>query len=121
MSEIATVEIVLFEIAGTRYGADMTQVRRIGKASEVESVGRPLGSATKGKRALIFTPDGTREVGLPIDRLLGVHTVPIDDLRRMPIAAPSPFVIGAWIDHDQAILLVDLPATNPFRPETNHA
>lgn len=121
MSAVATVEIVLFEIGGTRYGTDMTQVRRIGKSSEVELVGLPLGAISQGKRALIFTAESHREIGLPIDELLGVHSVPLDDLRRMPLVAQSPFVIGVWIDRDRPILLVDLQATNPFRPESSHA
>lgn len=119
MSE-PTVDLVIFEIGGTRYGADMTQVRRIGKPNEVESVGRPLGAAIEGKRALVFSPDGQHEVALVIDRLLGVESAAHHDLRRMPLAAPSPFVIGAWLDRGQPVLLVDLLATNPFRSEAQH-
>lgn len=115
------IDLVIFEISGVRYGADLTQVRRIGKSNEVESVGRPLGRAEEGHRALVFTPDGQREVALIIDRLLGVESVLLEDLRRMPLAAPSPFVIGAWLDRGQPVLLVDLLATNPFRPEAQHA
>lgn len=116
------VQIVLFEIGGTRYGADMTQVRRIGRAADHESVGVPLGRPLAGLRALVFVPPGGTEVCLPIDSVLGVQAVRRDDLRRLPLAVGgSPFVIGAWLDRDQAVLLVDLFATNPFLPEATHA
>ncbi|MBL8917639.1 MAG: Frizzy aggregation protein FrzB [Myxococcaceae bacterium] len=116
------VQIVLFEIGGTRYGADMTQVRRIGRATDLESVGVPLGSPSSGQRALIFAVPGGGEVCLPIDGVLGVHPVPRDALRRLPLAVGlSPFIIGAWLDRDQTVLLVDLLSTNPFRTEATHA
>jgi chemotaxis signal transduction protein len=122
MSEAeVTVEIVLFEVAGNRYGADMTQVRRIGRADETDSVGSPFGVPAVGRRALIFTPPGGHEICLPIDAVLGVETVRRDDLRRLPLAVgPTPFVLGAWLNRDQAVLLVDLHATNPFRPAESH-
>lgn len=120
---VATVEIVLFDIGGNRYGADMTQVRRIGRADEHDSVGTPLGAPFSGRRALIFSPNEGHEVCLPIDGVLGVQTVRRDDLRRLPPAAgPTPFIIGAWLDRDQTVLLVDLFSTNPFRTtEAPHA
>lgn len=119
---VATVEIVLFDIGGNRYGADMTQVRRIGRADEHDSVGTPLGAPTSGRRALIFSPNEGQEVCLPIDGVLGVQTVRLDDLRRLPPAAGrTPFIIGAWLDRDQTVLLVDLFSTNPFRTEAQHA
>jgi chemotaxis signal transduction protein len=115
------VQIVLFEIAGTRYGADMTQVRRIGRATDHDSVGAPLGRPLGGQRALVFGTAGGAEICLPIDSVLGVQSVRRDDLRRLPAAAgASPFVIGAWLDRDQTVLLVDLLATNPFLPEATH-
>ena len=119
---VATVEIVLFDIGGNRYGADMTQVRRIGRADEHDSVGTPLGAPYTGRRALIFAPTEDHEVCLPIDGVLGMQTVRRDDLRRLPPAAgPTPFIIGAWLDRDQTVLLVDLFSTNPFRTEAPHA
>jgi chemotaxis signal transduction protein len=120
---VETVEIVLFDIGGTRYGADMTQVSRIAKPDDGDSVGVPLGTPFEGRRAIVFTSTGTHEVALIIDGVLGVRTVPRGELRRLPLAAgPSPYIIGAWLDRDQTVLLVDLFATNPFhRPEASHA
>lgn len=126
MSELephGEVQIVLFEIGGTRYGADMTQVRRIGRATDFESVGVPLGRPASGHRALVFAPHGGSEICLPIDGVLDVQSVPRDALRRLPLAVgSSPWVIGAWLDRGQTVLLVDLFSTNPFRTEaTTHA
>jgi chemotaxis signal transduction protein len=116
------IDLVIFEIAGRRYGADMTQVRRIDRLEADASVGAPLGPPLEGRRALVFTPSGDRELHLAIDAILGVQSVAVDDLRRLPPAVgPSPFILGAWLDRDAAVLLVDLFATNPFRPEAPHA
>lgn len=111
-----TIDIVLFEVAGNRYAADMTQVGRIDRHVESDSVGAPLGAPLLGRRALIFSPSGERELSLAIDTVLGVRSVSIDDLRRLPAAAgASPIVIGAWLDRDATVLLIDLFATNPLR------
>lgn len=115
------VEIVLFDVAGTRYGADMTQVRRIDRHDPHDSVGAPLGPCREGTRSLVFSPDGARDLHLAVDAVLGVRTVHRDELRRLPPAVGhSPYVIGAWLEQDAAVLLVDLHATNPFRPEAPH-
>jgi chemotaxis signal transduction protein len=116
------VDLVVFEIAGHRYAADMTQVRRIDRLEADASVGTPLGPPVEGRRALVFVPTGDRELHLAIDAIHGVQSVAVDQLRRLPPAVgPSPFILGAWLDRDSAVLLVDLFATNPFRPEAPHA
>lgn len=120
-AEDDAIEIVLFEVSGTRYGADMTQVRRIGRADETRSVGAPLGPPTSGRRALIFGAAGA-EHALRVDEIHGVRSVPRAELRRLPPAAgPSPLVLGAWLDRDVAVLLVDLLATTHARSEIPHA
>ena len=117
-----TIDLVLFEIAGTRFAADLGQIHRIGSVEADQSVGYPLGRPAIGKRALVFTATHTAngnqvEAQLCIDAVLGVHTVPHGDLRRMPIAAAaaSRLAIGAWVvDGSQTILIVDLHATVTF-------
>jgi len=114
MSE--TIDLVLFEIAGVRYATELRAVRRIGSVEPEMSVGYPLGRPTVGKRALVFHPTSTAhevEAQLHIDAVLGVHTVPVDDLRRLPFAAAtSPVTVGAWVvEGNQTVLLVDLLAT----------
>lgn len=104
-----TVDILVFEIAGVRYGADASQVLRIDRPLDEQSVGAPLGPTRKGSRALIFNgPDGESR-RLDIDRVNGVQTISIEHLRRLPgPARVGPIPIGAWLDGDRAVLLVDL-------------
>ena len=105
----ATVDILLFEVAGVRFGADASQVVRIDRPVEEQSVGAPLGVPMIGNRALIFQgPDGVLR-RLDIDRVAGVRTVAIESLRRLPPPARvGQFPIGTWLDGDDAVLLVDL-------------
>lgn len=111
----AAVDVVLFEIGGVRYGADLAQVRRVDIDDPSESVGFPLGRPHDGRRALVFRPDDAPECRLAIDAVLGVRKIPVADLRRLPpaVAAP-PMSMGAWLDGNEAVLLVDLFAMNPF-------
>jgi hypothetical protein len=104
-----TVDILIFEIAGVRYGADATQVVRIDRPTEELSVGTPLGQAMNAHRALIFTAPTGEVRRLDIDKVNGVKTIPIESLRRLPAPARvGPVPIGTWLDGDRAVLLVDL-------------
>lgn len=107
------VDIVLFEIAGVRYGADLAQVRRVDTHDPTESVGFPFGQPSVGHRTLVFSPATGEERRLVIDAVLGVKRVPVAELRRMPsaVAAP-PMSIGAWVSEGELVLLVDLHALN---------
>lgn len=115
----ATVDLVLFEIGGVRYATELQNVVRIGSTDGEFSVGYPLGRPASGKRALVFTMPGADadhppEAQLLVDLVLGVHTVSVDDLRRLPLAAStSPVTIGAWVvdGGTQTVLIVDLHAT----------
>lgn len=116
----ATVSLVLFDVGGARYGADLAQVRRVDRVEPLEVVEQGFGPTAQAvRRALVFVGVDGRERRVAIDQLLGVRAVPSSELRRMPAAAAraSPFSIGAWLDGDQAVLLVDLPAL-PAAPET---
>jgi chemotaxis signal transduction protein len=109
------VDVVLFEIAGVRYGADLVQVRRVDHDDPTESIGHPLGRPHDGRRALVFQGDAHTECRLAIDAVLGVRRVPVNELRRLPTAvAAPPLSIGAWLDGRDTVLLVDLHAMNPF-------
>lgn len=120
-AQVATVELVLFDVDGTRYGVDMTQVLRIDRHVASESVGTPLGRPREGRRALIFSSPTLGERSLAIDSVLGVRSVPIDDLRRLPPGVgTSVIAIGAWLDRDEPVLLIDLFATT-LNPEAPHA
>lgn len=113
-----TVDLLLFEVGGVRYGVDATQVRRVGPVHGPPSVGAPLGPPAAPRRALVFCrPDG-REERLDVDEVLGVRSVGVDELRRLPplVQAP-PLAVGALLDGDEAVLLVDLHAlfSDPLR------
>jgi hypothetical protein len=111
------VELLIFEVAGVRYGADASSVLRIDRAGETEEVGSPLGKPDKGGRALIFSDEQGGERWLRVDSIEGVRTVSQLELRRLPgVAIASPISIGAWLDADRAVLLVDLKrmATTSF-------
>ena len=105
----ATVDILVFEVAGVRFGADASQVVRIARPVDEASVGQPLGPPRHGNRALVFkAPDGNLR-RLDIDRVNGVQTISIESLRRLPgPARVGPIPIGTWLDGDRAVLLVDL-------------
>jgi chemotaxis signal transduction protein len=104
------VELVLFTVGTTRYGAALTQVSRIDLDEPAESVGLPLGPCT-GRRALVFSPSSGVERRLRIDGVLGVRRVPADSLRRLPrVLSAPPMAIGAWIDGEQPVVLIDLHA-----------
>ena len=106
---VATVDILVFEVADTRFGVDASQVVRIDMPLEDEAVGAPLGTPKKGRRALVFEgPDGSQR-RLTIDLVHGIKSIALDQLRRLPPAAQhGQMNIGAWLDGDRAVVLVDL-------------
>lgn len=103
------IDLVIFEVAGIRFAADLGQVRRIDVHDEMESVPPRLGQPHSGTRALVFSVDTGLERRLSVDKVFGVSRVPVASLRRMPPAVnAAPYSIGAWLDGDEAVLLVDL-------------
>lgn len=104
-----TVDILLFEVGGVRFGADASQVVRIDRPFDEPSVGAPLGAPLTGTRALVFQAPTGELRRLDIDKVNGVKTVAIESLRRLPAPARvGQFPIGTWLDGDSAVLLVDL-------------
>jgi chemotaxis signal transduction protein len=114
----AQVDLVLFTIGQVRYGADLTQVRRIDIHEPNESVGTPLGPCA-GHRALVFSAVEGFEHRLRVDQVHGVRRVSADSLRRMPrVVAAPPLSLGAWLDGDQPVVLIDLHALAPTSPRS---
>lgn len=114
-ADVQAVDLVVFRVAGSRFAADLAQVRRVDVPEKAESVGAPLGEPHAGRRALVFEVAEGRERRLAVDEVLGVTRAPVTSLRRMPLVArAAPFSIGAWLDGDEPVLLVDLQAmTSP--------
>jgi len=119
---LAVVDIVIFDIAGTRYGADLTQVRRIDHDEFAPDIGPVLGQPKHGLRTLVFLPDdGGEEKRLTVDEVVGVERVPLERLRRLPQAAKAPtYTIGAWLDGDKTVVLVDLQALDVQQSGATH-
>lgn len=115
MNAPAQIDLVIFEVAGVRFGADLGQVRRIDVDDPIETVaGHPLGPPTKGSRALVFDTGHGHERRLAVDHVLGVSRVPVSSLRRMPPAVnAAKYSIGAWLDGEAPVLLIDLLAMVP--------
>jgi chemotaxis signal transduction protein len=110
------IDLVVFEVGGERFAAELGQVRRIDLFEPTDSVGHPLGTPLVGGRALVFDFGRGHERRLAVDKVCGVSRVPVTSLRRMPAAVNAArFFLGAWLDGDVAVLLVDLfslvPAT----------
>lgn len=115
--EVEQIDLVVFAVGGTRYAVDLSQVRRIDVEEPNESIGAPLGLPLKGGRALVFSTGEAEERRLAIDHVFGVSRVPLTSLRRMPRAAhAAPFAIGAWLDADETVLLLDLPSMISAQP-----
>ena len=109
--EEESISLVVFEVGGTRYAADLTQVIRLDFFDPNFTVGAPLGKARDGSKCLMIDAQDGRDWCLAIDTLHGVRTVPVEDLRRLPALAQGGAVsIGAWLDGREAVLLVDLVA-----------
>ena len=105
------VDLVLFEIAGVRYAADLTQVSRVDRPGGPPSVGAPLGAPHLARRALVFSSPEGHETRLDVDAVLGVRSVGSDELRRLPPMVRAPaLALGALIEAEEAILLIDLHA-----------
>ena len=103
------VEILLFGVGGSRYGVHPAQVLRLERPSAaVQSVG-PLGSTLEGTRVLVFRSPTGAGGQLKVDVVHGIRTIPIAQLRRLPVGlSPHDFAIGVWLDGNTPVLLVDL-------------
>ena len=104
-----TVDILVFEVGNARFGADASQVVRIDAPLEAENVPNLLGATRRGKRALVFLGTDGVQHRLAIDIVHGIKSIALEQLRRLPPAAQHGKVnIGAWLDGDRAVVLVDL-------------
>ena len=111
MNVESTVEIVLFRVGDTSYGADASQVVRVARPTERTQTCAGLGPLERGGRALVFRdPEGEEELELRIDEVKRILPVPVAQLRRVPPATGAPKgVIGFYLEQDRPVVLVDLP------------
>ncbi|HLL54910.1 MAG TPA: Frizzy aggregation protein FrzB [Myxococcaceae bacterium] len=108
LDSTSEVELLLFDVGGTLYGVDASQVLRIDRAGPDALRVDALGQLSRGLRALSFqSPEGEKQ--LTVDAVHGVRTVELGSLRRLPPAAYTlPFAIGVWLDGEKPVLLLDL-------------
>ena len=105
------INLVIFDLGGVRYGADLSDVIKLDFYDPSCSVGAPLGSPRLGDRCLMIDAQDGKRWCLAVDTLHGVRSVPVAQLRRLPaIAHGGEMSIGTWLDGDEAVLLVDLAA-----------
>jgi hypothetical protein len=92
---MSSIDLVLFEVGGVRYGAELRQVRRVDSPQPDLDVGAPLGPCLSGRRALVFEVDaGERSVRVDEVRVsdaevrvaLRIHDIKLD----LPTDARSP-------------------------------
>lgn len=108
------IELVVFEIDGARYGADLTQVDHLEHSRPEDVAAAPLGKLKSGERALVIRSADGLSRRLAVDALLGVESVNVNTLRRLPaVAASGALPIGAWLDGESTVLLVDLQRIAP--------
>ncbi len=113
-AHLKDVELLLFTVGETVFGAEASQVLRIDRVESTAPLRNALGALARqvGRRGLIFR-DADREGQLVVDSVLGVRQVPIDTLRRLPKPAGSPqYALGLWLDGEKLVLLVDLVELN---------
>lgn len=104
------VEILLFEVGGSRYGADAAQVLRVDQLPSGIRSSAGLGPTRAGDRALVFQTSNGATNELQVDLVHGVRTIPVAQLRQLPPGlSPQGFAIGVWLDGNAPVLLVDLP------------
>lgn len=104
---MSQIDLFLFDVAGLTWGADAMQVLRVDRGRE-GTVGDPLGAPLSGGRALVFQDGSGGERRLRIDVAHGVTPVPLLALRRLPRLAHGARAVGAWLDGERTVLLVDL-------------
>ncbi len=103
------VELLVFHVAGRTFAADATLVLRVVRAGHASRLSDVLGMPTQGDRALVVLDEAGQELEICIDEVVGIQSVPVADLRRIPAAAGSPRgVPGFWLDGARPVVLVDL-------------
>jgi chemotaxis signal transduction protein len=105
------VELVLFEVAGHRFGADAFDVEQVVSSPRQETRTSPLGLASRSGRSLVVR--GAEGARVPIDRLHGFERAGARELRRVPefvrgLALPA--LVGFYFSQEKIWLLIDLEA-----------
>ncbi len=106
------IDLVLFEIAGRTYGADVVDVSRVAAPEGKLPQSRRLGTPKRIQRGLVVR-SGSGETLVPIDRLVGFRRVHASSLRKLPGYASGlaePAVVGFLVEEGALLILIDLEA-----------
>lgn len=137
MSESAS-EILLFQVGARAYASEVYDVRRIETPSRQRGdqvSGTVLGQPFAPDRGIVVDCGDGTERTLVVDNVIGVRSVPHDDLRPLPPLAAecmaSSAITGLALLDEVPMLLVDLPtllreqrsgsSAGPERKERNDA
>ena len=113
----ATSEILMFQVGARVFASVVHDAVRIGAVREVppaelvmdSALGPPFGM----DRGIVVAADGGNEWTLVIDQVIGVRSIPEEDVHPLPAFAAACLASGAvtgFVMVDEApMLLVDLP------------
>ncbi len=113
-----TSEILVYQVGARVFASEVHDVARIGSPGDVpaeeviheSALGAPMSS---GRGLVVTDPGQGRERTLLVDRVLGVSSVPDEDVRPLPpfaAACLASAAITGFILLDEApTLLIDLP------------
>ena len=112
----ATTDLLLFQVGPRVFAAAVHDAVRVGVVRDVPAgelvVGTALGQPYARERGIVVECGGAAAT-LVVDGILGVRSVPEDDVRPLPAFAaaclPSAAVVGIVMMDDVPMLLVDLP------------
>ena len=127
-----TTEILLFQIGTSVFAAVVHDAVRIGSVRDVPAeelvVGSALGMPFDRTRGIVVSPAEGQERTLVVDQVLGVRSVPTDDVRPLPPLAAASLSSGAvtgFVEMDGSpTLLIDLRALvreHPAAPQKRAA
>jgi chemotaxis signal transduction protein len=126
----ATSEILMFQVGARVYASVVHDAIRIGSVREVPAgelvLDSALGAPFDRERGIVIAAEGgSAERVLVIDRVIGVRSVPEDEVLPLPAFAAacltSGAVTGFVLVDDSPLLLVDLPTLVRERaPEPTH-
>lgn len=116
MSE-ATSEILLFQVGARTFASVVHDAVRVGSVRDLPASSLVLDSALGVPRArergIVVAGEGDGELALVVDEVIGVRSVPDDQVQPLPAFAAaclaSAAVTGFVMMDEAPMLLVDLP------------
>jgi chemotaxis signal transduction protein len=125
---VETTEILLFQIGASVFASVVHDAVRIGSVRDVPAeelvVGGALGMPFERTRGIVVSGEEGLERTLVVDQVLGVRSVPAEDVRPLPPLAAACLSSGAvtgFVEMDGApTLLIDLRALVREHPAAPH-